>query len=200
MTNVNITAVEASEPGPEPEPEAFRSESPSPPPVPSPLAGLKAKLATVRDELYLDLEVPRWDALPPSGRGMGLKVWVRYRPVAPSEASAISERFQKIGARDWATQTNAQILADCCIGVYAILPGDETQYSLREGDPTGAWTRMDPDLAAMLGPALVTDGRTAVGVCRALYVTEGDLTSAAFQLAEWSSKASEKADKGFPRP
>ena len=68
MTNVNITAVEASEPGPEPEPEAFRSEAPTPPPVPSPLAGLKAKLAAVRDELYLDLEVPRWDEPPPSGR------------------------------------------------------------------------------------------------------------------------------------
>ena len=170
-----------------------------PAPAASPLADLHAKLASIVDELYVDFEVPRWDVPPPRGRGMGMKVFVRYGPVSPSHAQRVQEMFQKRKIDDWEIQTNAQVLADACIGVYAMLPGDETQYSLREGDPLGRWTRFDPDLAAMLGPALVK-GATAVDVVRATYCTDGDVTIAALQLGDWSAQASKDAEADFPRP
>lgn len=196
MTVVNVRPAGAETASAEP--GLFRSSGPEPEAAASPLAGLKAKLAEVRDELYVDMEVPRWDEPVPDGRDMGLKVFVRYRPLSPSEALRTSEHFQKAGP-DREVQANAQLLADCCVGVYALVPGDETKYSLRDGDPTGMWTRMDPDLANMLGP-VVKDPNTAVGVCRGLYCTDGDITAAALALADWSAQASEKAEKGFQRP
>jgi hypothetical protein len=158
----------------------------------SPLDGLRDKLREASEKLYVDLEVPRWQEL------IGIRVFVRYLPLSPAYANATSLKFEKIGGDDWQIQANAQLLVKYCVGVYV---QDRTgdKLSMRPGDPDGPWTKFDDQLADALGPSRVKE-RSAIGTCRGLYWTDGDVTAAALALADWSTKISEQAEKDFQTP
>lgn len=158
----------------------------------SPLADLRARYARHLENLHLDMKVPRVDD------DGGPSIWVRYNPVDPGLVADINasrdERRRKDG-HDWWTDANADILISAVVGVYAKdgTGPDAPVYSLRPDDPTGPWTKFDPDLAESLG----IDTTRARDVVKRLYLTKGDLVGAAIRLCEWSGSASVTADEEF---
>lgn len=170
------------------------STAPEPAPAPaapaaseSPLESLRARRKKMQALLYKDLQVPRW------GDDGGPTFWVRFAPASPSEHATRFEKIQKNPKKpkDWAVTANAQVLVSACIGVFAVEgdqlyeQDDETirRLSLRDGDPNGEWTRFDPDLAESLG---LDSDCGAIAVVRSLYLTEGDITTTANRLLQWS--------------
>jgi hypothetical protein len=123
----------------------------------------KAALAT----LHLDLQVPRLD--PP--------VVVRVRPITNAEVAAITRRFRGNKTPDAPVMHNAAIIAEACLGVFGL---DEN------GEPVedeADWPRFDEELAEILG---LDGASSAVDVVRGLYLTDGDVASAADQIVLWS--------------
>jgi hypothetical protein len=176
---------------------------PDPPPVVtptghgSPLASLRARREALQEKLYLDLKVPRWDD------DGGPAIYVRYNPSSPAFLGKTIEKAKKLKPRpdDWMVNANADALIQSCVGVFAIEDGTppekatrEQQLSLKDGEPTGDWTRFDPDLGFSLGVEGVQSARAVV---RRLYLTEGDLLAAANKLVEWSGVAAPEADEDF---
>jgi len=162
----------------------------------SPLASLRDRKAKLVEKLYLDLKVPRWDD------DGGPAIFVRYHPAKlgkVASASTLREKQRKQWGDDWALIAQADVLIDCCAGIYASENGKRADdpevgdvYSLRPGDPTGDWTTFDPDLAANLG---LDEHAGAVATCRALYLTEGDLTLAYTALIAWSGDVSDDTEE-----
>lgn len=164
-------------------------ETAAPPSGPAPgsaLADLRQRRAKLIEELYVDLEVPRW------ADDGGPSIWVRYGPIPPGFIAGAVERRQKqkhtLGD-DWMDYVNADVLAKCCLGVYGVVDGEKV--SLKVGDPAGPWTMFDADLAEALG----LDLQRAVDVVRALYYTDGDRTMAVGQLTDWSAQESARVEK-----
>lgn len=182
---------------------------PQNPPAPSPktpLAQLKAQRAALRDNLHIDLKVPRWT--PP------LEIYVRYQPVDNARFESIIERRSKQG-QGWSIWANADVLASSCLGVYAVIDGDTSKkFSLAdpdegdEWDEAGQaaqlakpWTRFDRKLGETLGvEAFKLDANDASIICRELYLTDGDLLAAASKLMEWSGLSAEKLEEDFTTP
>jgi hypothetical protein len=152
------------------------------------ILSLKARRDKIKESLYIDLQVPRWE---------DPEIFVRFGPIDSVRSEQAIERRRKSNTKEFGLLANADILAQCCIGVYACLDGDhDTKYSLNPDDPEGPWTRFDPDLARNLG--LITDA--AVDVVRALYYTDGDLIQAATTLVDWSGKTNAQLDSDFSTP
>jgi len=88
---------------------------------------------------------------------------------------------------------NADILIRGCVGVVAIVDGKE--YSLRPGDENGEPTKFDQDLAENLGVEGI-GGRppTARQVVRSLFLTDGDILSAASEVIRFSGYREAEAD------
>jgi hypothetical protein len=130
-----------------------------------------ARLAEARkaalETLHLDMQVPRLD--PP--------VFVRVRPISASEIAAITKRFRGNKTPDAAVMHNAALLAEVCLGVFGV---DEHGQPVE--DPQD-WPRFDEQLAEILG---MDGASTAVDVVRGLYLTDGDVASAADRVVEWS--------------
>jgi hypothetical protein len=142
----------------------------------------------MRDKLYKDIKVPRWE---------DPEIFVRFNPIDVTSTEAVVEkrRESKDVVPDWLLYANADIIAQSCQGVYATLDGDHSKkYSLRVGDEDGPWTRFDPDLAAALG--LPTE-IGAAEVVKALYMTDGDLLAAATALTDWSGASIAQVDTDF---
>jgi hypothetical protein len=189
---ITVLSADTTAPAPATDVASARPAAPS-----SPLAGLRAKRAEALAKLHHDLQVPRW-----SDDG-GIEIWVRYAPVSPTTISAVVTARRKSKAKDWMVAANADVLAIACLGVYAVDPtSPDTKLSLRDGDPHGDWTKFDADLAYSLGLdgiSSVEDAKalTAATVVRGLYLTEGDLTSAANALTTWSGIEVPRDDDDF---
>lgn len=152
------------------------------------ILSLKARREKIKENLYIDLQVPRWE---------DPEIFVRFGPIDSVRSEQAIERRRKTNSKEFGILANADILAQSCIGVYACLDGNrETKYSLNPDTPEGAWTKFDPILARNLG--LITD--SAVDVVRALYYTDGDLIQAATTLVDWSGKTNAQLESDFSTP
>lgn len=155
--------------------------------APSVLSSLKEKRQEVLDKQVLPLRVPRWD---------DPVILVRYKPVEHGLIRAAQHRVEKAGADKKAqveVDSNADILIQGCIAVVAVVDGKE--YSLRPGDELGEPTRFDRDLAENLG--IEGEGGkppTARMVVRGLFITGGDILSAATELVKFSGYRETEAD------
>lgn len=138
----------------------------------SPLASLRDRREKAREELHLDLAVPRLE--PP--------VYVRFAPVEQSQINRINERHRKSKDKDKDVIINALVLTEACRGVFEVIDGESV--SVNPGGRDGDWPRFDPELADLLG--LNPDETKAVDVVRGLYLTDGDIIATASRLAEWS--------------
>jgi hypothetical protein len=149
------------------------------------LASLKNRRAQIVDEMYIDVQVPRWESP---------EIFVRFKPVSTVKLSAAIDRRRKQKGDDWSLLANADMLIESCIGIYAVLDGDhDKKFSLNPGDPLGAWTKFDPTLGKVLG----VDVQRATDVVKELYLTEGDLIDTANKLFKWSNVANDEADESF---
>lgn len=148
------------------------------------LGSLAARREKVIEQDYTDLRVPRWT---------DPEIYVRYRVVPHPvirKALQAQEKAHKDKVARVELASNIEILVHGCIGVYALLDGDDTKYSLRPGDEKGAWTRFDDDLAANL-----ECGDSATEVVRSLYLSDGDIMSAASAVVEFSGYRDAEADE-----
>ena len=156
-------------------------------PVANPLGNLKARRQAIADKLHKVLQVPRWE---------DPEIFVRFKPVDQAwlekAAKKRSDEAEKT-KQSFLVLISADILATACEGVFAKLPDDETEYSLRVGDPEGRLTRFDEDLATAIG----APPQGAAYIVRSLYQTDGDIIAAANELQEWSGIASNRIDEDF---
>lgn len=170
--NTNDTYPDAFEPAADV--DTFRHEGETPAAPTSGLAALRAERKKVEDGLHIDLRVPRY-AIP---------VYVRYKPLSSDQMARVRDRAQKSTAPDAIARANAQLLAECALGVYE---------RDADGNPVGTpdeWVKVGPALAEYLGqPEL----KTATAVIRALFFTDGDITSTVNRLTEWSGFAGHDA-------
>jgi hypothetical protein len=153
----------------------------------TPLLALKNRRTEIVNDLFVDIKVPRWESP---------EIYVRFKPVSNTRLNATINRYQKDAknGQDWSFLANAQMLIDSCVGIYAIVDGNEdVKLSLREGDPYGKWTKFDTDLAAALGIQANRATDSVIG----LYLTEGDLIDTANKLFRWSNIANGEADETF---
>jgi len=151
----------------------------------TPLIGLRKRREQIVNELFIDIKVPRWDTP---------EIYIRFKPVSAMKLNSTIARRSKEKGTDWSYLANADMLVDSCVGIYAVVDGDEdNKLSLRLDDPRGSWTKFDPDLSAALGIEAVR----AVDACQALFLTEGDLIETANKLFRWSNIANNEADESF---
>lgn len=134
------------------------------------LAGLRAQREKIKQDLHLDLRVPRYETL----------VYVRYSPVSAALAKRLSERAKKSNDADAAVNANAALLAESCLGVF-----EKDAHGEPIGDPE-EWPKFDEHLAAYLGSP---DVRRAADVVRLLFLTDGDVIATATRVTEWSGFA-----------
>lgn len=155
--------------------------------VPSVLSSLKERREQVLADQILRLAVPRWD---------DPTILVMYRPVSHGFIRAAQKRVEKANkdrASEVEVEANADILIQGCTGIVAVVDGQE--YSLRPNDPLGEPTTFDADLAANLGiEGGGSKGPTARSVVRSLFITDGDILSAATKLIEFSGYRETEAD------
>lgn len=151
--------------------------------APSILTSLKERRQQVLEEQVLPLPVPRWD---------NPVIVVKYKPVEHGFIRAAQDRVKKASNDKKAeveVDSNADMLIRGCLGVVAIV--NDKEYSLRSGDEEGEPTRFDSDLAANLG----LEGKaTARQVVRNLFITDGDILSAANELVKFSGYRETEAD------
>lgn len=149
---------------------------------PSVLLSLKERRQQVLKEQILSLPVPRWS---------DPAIVVKYQPVPHAfirKAQSRLEKATKERRAELEIEANADILIHGCVAVVAVLDGRE--YSLRPGDPEGEPTTFDADLAENLG----VEGSSARKVLRALFLTDGDIMSAATELIKFSGYRETEAD------
>ena len=155
----------------------------------SPLFELKSRREKIANELVKSFQIARWD---------NPEIYCEFSIIEPSAlAKAIQKREkQKNRKDDWVAWAYCDILAPACKRVYGIVNEDfETQYSLRKGDPNGAPTKVDHDLARALG--LDPNEVSAAETFRKLFFSEGDLIDFATKIFRWSSIVGEEADETF---
>lgn len=154
--------------------------------VESLLGGLKARRQEIVESATIDLPVPRWK---------DPAIVVRYKPVDHGlirRAQNLVDKAPKNEKASLEVDVNADVLIAGCVGVFALIDDDETEYSLRPGDPHGDHTRFDPHLAENLG---LSDGANARATVRALYMFDGDLIAAAGAVIEFSGYKEAEADE-----
>src|SRR6185437_13235262 len=156
-------------------------------PKDTPLRSLKAARDKLINQLYIELKVPRWD---------NPELFVRYKAVESSRVAAQARKRAESEDPELLVLANADLLANCCVGIYAVFDGDGVRRSLRLGDEFGEWTRFDRDLMDNLEMPPYSKAADAV---RQIYATDGDLISAAEAVSEWSAKESTKADENFSK-
>jgi hypothetical protein len=150
----------------------------------STLALLRQRVARAKEQLHVDLEVPRLE--PP--------VFVRFKPTNQGRLNAASKLAGKLKNRDDGdVVANAGILADACLGVFEVLEvdGQKVEVSIDPEDRDGDWPKFGPRLAELLG---VTTNK-ASDVVRALYLTDGDIMSTVTKLGVWSGYAQDDLER-----
>lgn len=150
------------------------------------LASLRERRAKAKEELFLDLPVPRYD--PP--------LYVRFKPLDQS-ALVAGQKLIDAGKKDRevVTKVNAGYLAGACLGLFEVADGEKVSIDPddRSTDP-GEWPTFGPRVAELLGePGLAR----AVDVVRSLYLTDGDIIATAGELAVWSGYTGEKLEAEF---
>lgn len=127
----------------------------------SPLAGLLSSIQQRRESKHLDLRV---DGL---SDAVGHDVFIRYAACVPFEKiRSYGTKRHKARKGDWELLANLDLMVDSCIGVYAVLDGQ--QYGMSPEAPTDPveWPRFDDDLRSAL-PEGVPE--SAVGIAQALF-------------------------------
>lgn len=157
---------------------------------PSILSSLKERRQQVLEEQVLRLPIPRWN---------DPVIVVKYKPVDHGFIRSAQKRVEKANrdrTSDIELEANADILIRGCIGVVAVIDGKE--YSLRPGDETGEPTLFDADLAENLGVE-GSGGKppTARQVLRNLFITDGDVLSAATEVIKFSGYREAEADSAI---
>lgn len=150
------------------------------------LGQLSKRHDDIKNAQQLTMAIPRWS---------DPEIWVRLKPIAHEDIRRAMERIdkaQKAMRGQVELEQNIDLLIKACIGVFATLGDDPTEYSLRPDDPEGDHTRFDHDLAANLG---LSEGVSARHVVKALYITEGDILSHAKALIEWSGYRDTEAEE-----
>ena len=151
----------------------------------TPLLSLRNRRTEIVNELYIDIQVPRWDEP---------ELFIRFRPISATKLNATIEKRRKQKSDDWSYLANADMLIDSCVGIYAVVDGDhDNKMSLRLNDSKGPWTKFDPDLAAALGVESVRATDTVNG----LFLTEGVMIDVANKLFRWSNIANNEAAETF---
>jgi hypothetical protein len=199
MVDVMVTKEGDSPPEAAPEPEVEL-------PVRTPRLSLRLQRQEILDNLYLDLKVPRWTTVDDEGKR---EIYVRYAPIQSAlvEQSIRRRSGEEYRQNEASLLVHADLLVNHCRGVFAVMDDDfDRKYTLaldEEGNtlpyPTEEWTRFDRGLARALGMAEFQWG-VATDICRALYVTDGDLIDASNELSGWSSAKNERAAEDFTRP
>ena len=155
----------------------------------TPLFELKSRREKIANELVKSFQVARWDAP---------EIFCEFSVIEPSALAKALQKREKQKSRkdDWVAWAYCDILAPNCKSVYAVMNEDnDTRYSLRKGDPEGAPTRVDHDLARALG--LDPNEVTASETFRKLFFSEGDLLDFANKVFRWSSIVGDEADETF---
>lgn len=157
----------------------------------SPLGSLRARREKVLAGLHIDLDVPRYD--PP--------IVVRFQPVPLTEIEAFNRRYAK--EKNGSVLANAAVLAKACLGVMEYDPDGRVEVvdgvevpllvSLDPEDRDGV-LQFGPRLAELLGRPMA---KKAVHVVQALYATDGDITSTADKLAEFSGYTVQRTESEF---
>lgn len=151
----------------------------------TPLLSLRNRRVEIVNELYIDIQVPRWEEP---------ELFIRFKPISATKLNATIEKRRKQKSDDWSYLANADMLIDSCIGIYAVVDGDhDNKLSLRLNDPNGSWTKFDTDLTDALG----IEANRATDAVNALFLTEGDMIDVANKLFRWSNIANEQADETF---
>jgi len=141
------------------------------------LARLRAEREKIKEELFLDLRVPRYE----------VPLFVRYSPVQQSTAKRVHDRAKKSNDSEASVIANAQLLAEHCVGVFEMDP---------QGDPIGDpedWPKFDRTLAEYLG----ADTNRAADVVRLLFLTDGDIMATVQRLMEWSGFAGDQITEEY---
>ncbi|MCD2193521.1 hypothetical protein LQ327_09010 [Actinomycetospora endophytica] len=184
--------------------------------VRSPLGNLRAQREARLKKLYLDLRVPGWGDDPELDPRVF--VYVRCRPLKPSELAGIQEAQSKRGKNAqgklpkdqmaWIDRANADLIATACLEVWAYSGPDEPdpatlsddeRLSLNAEDWHGAKTRFDGDLADALGMERNFEGKppAAVDVVRGLFLHDGDVMQAVERLTKWSNLRANQEEQDF---
>jgi hypothetical protein len=147
------------------------------------LGSLKERRQQVLEEQVHILPVPRWE---------NPTIIVKYKPVEHGFIRRGQEAIKKAPKQkqfEIEIDVNADVLIRGCTAIVAVIDGVE--YSLRPGDPNGEPTVFDRDLAENLG---LDDRATARQVVRALFLTHGDILSAANSVIQFSGYRDTEAD------
>lgn len=154
------------------------------------LSSLKERRKEVLEAQVLRLAVPRWE---------DPVIVIMYKPVEHGFIKSVQTRVEKAKADRRAeveVEANVDILIRGCLGVVAIVDGKE--YSLRPGDEEGEPTVFDADLAENLGvDGVGGKSPTARQVVRELFITDGDILSAANELIKFSGYQETEADSAL---
>lgn len=155
--------------------------------APSILSSLKERRQQVLEEQILRLPVPRWD---------DPVIVVLYKPVDHGFIRGSQKRVEKASKdrqADVELEANADILIRGCVGVVGVIDGRD--FSLRPNDPYGEPTVFDADLAENLGlEGIGGKPPTARRVLQNLFITDGDILSAATEVIKFSGYREAEAD------
>lgn len=150
------------------------------------LGSLKDRRREIAESEHLTLSVPRWN---------DPEIVVRFKPLEHETIRSIQGRVSKAPKKEQGraeVRAHVDLLIRACDAVIARI--DDESYSLRPGDPHGEPTLFDKDLAENLG---LDDGATARDVVQALYITHGDIISAANQVVRFSGYNVDAADEAI---
>lgn len=172
----------------------------------TPRKSLAAVRQQILDSLFLDLKVPRYTREDAEGKS---DLYVRYAPVRSARVDwSIKKRSKdEYQENEASLLIQADILVDCCRGIFMVFDDDFTKkYTVALDDlgntitePTDVWPKFDRELARALGLPEHRWG-LAVDICRSLYVTDGDLIDAATEVTSWSASKNERAAEDFTKP
>lgn len=160
--------------------------SDTPPARNSILGRIKSRREEIAAAQFTDIRVPRWE---------NPELWVRYGTLEHPFIERTFDRARKAKKEnrgEAVVNSNADILIEACIGVYAIHPTTNEKVSLSPRGEDDEWTRFDPDLGETMG--LSTDA-TARQVLRTVYFTDGDILSAAGDVVRFSGYVQTDADR-----
>ncbi len=175
-------------------------------PVRTPRRSLAAVRQEIVDNLYLDLKVPRYTTEDEEGKS---DLYVRYAPVKSARVDwSIKKRSKdEYQEHDASLLIQADILVDCCRGIFMVMDDDMSRKFTvalddagnTQTEPTDIWPKFDHELARALGLP-EHKWNLAVDICRSLYVTDGDLIDAATEVTSWSASKNERAAEDFTKP
>lgn len=152
----------------------------------SPLAGLAAKRAAARAELFLDLSVP--DYL----ERLGIDLYIRFKPLPLAVTTRLLEQTRKSKSADRVANANAAALAAGCVGIYHVQDGQDVPFT---ADGRGEWPRFDEDVARLIGASWVNP----TSLVRDLYFTDDQVAAAVTRVQQWSegeTRERAKDDRG----